>query len=64
MQPSILDTSILTKLFRSEPSVIKKANQHVALYGRLYITIITYYEVMRGIKYKAAKEPYARRQAL
>ncbi|MBX3057865.1 MAG: hypothetical protein KF770_15475 [Anaerolineae bacterium] len=40
-----------------------KANQHIALYGRLYITIITYYEVWRGVQYKALKYPHFKRQS-
>lgn len=50
MPPSILDTSILTRLFRGDAEVVNNAHHHISLYGHLYLAIVTYYEVMRGLK--------------
>lgn len=30
--------------------MLSKTRQHISLYGQLYLTIVTYYEVMRGYK--------------
>jgi predicted nucleic acid-binding protein len=50
MDPSVLDTCVLHKLFDGDSEFAAKAHRHVALYGHLYITIISYYEVMKGYK--------------
>ena len=54
MKPSILDTDMLMPLFKGEPVVAAQARQHQSLYGHLNITIITYYEVMKGHEYVRA----------
>jgi tRNA(fMet)-specific endonuclease VapC len=54
MNPSILDTDMLMPLFKGVPSVVERARQHRDRYGHLNITIITYYEVMKGHEYVGA----------
>lgn len=54
MNPSILDTDMLMPLFKGVPSVLERARQHRDRYGHLNITIITYYEVMKGHEYVGA----------
>ena len=54
MNPSILDTDMLMPLFKGVPLVVERARQHRDLYGHLNITIITYYEVMKGHEYVGA----------
>ncbi|TEU13002.1 MAG: type II toxin-antitoxin system VapC family toxin [Anaerolineales bacterium] len=41
-------------LFKGVPSVVERVRQHRDLYGHLNITIITYYEVMKGHEYVGA----------
>jgi tRNA(fMet)-specific endonuclease VapC len=54
MNPSILDTDMLMPLFKGAPSVVQRAQQHRDLFGHLNLTIITYYEVMKGHEYVKA----------
>lgn len=63
MQPCILDTNILQGLFKGNPTVSRKVRQHISLYDHLYITIITYYEVLKGLKYQETLGTTSRRQA-
>lgn len=56
MNPSILDTDMLMPLFRGTPLVVERARRHRDLYNHLNITIITYYEVMKGHEYIGARE--------
>lgn len=56
MNPSILDTDMLMPLFKGVPSVVEQARRHRDLYGYLNITIITYYEVMKGHEYVKARD--------
>ena len=54
MKPSLLDTDMLMPLFKGVASVVERSQQHRDLYGHLNITIITYYEVMKGHEYVGA----------
>ena len=56
MNPSILDTDMLMPLFRGVPLTAERARRHRDLYGYLNITIITYYEVMKGHEYVGARD--------
>jgi len=56
VNPSILDTDMLMPLFRGVPLMAERARRHRDLYGCLNITIITYYEVMKGHEYVGARD--------
>ena len=56
MKPCLLDTDMLMPLFKGAPSVVEQARQQRDLYGLLNITIITYYEVMKGHEYVRAHD--------
>lgn len=56
MNPSILDTDMLMPLFKGMPQMVEQARRHRDLYGHLNITIITYYEVMKGHEYVGARD--------
>ncbi len=56
MNLSILDTDMLMPLFKGAPLVVERARQHRDLYGHLNVTIITYYEVMKGHEYIRARD--------
>jgi predicted nucleic acid-binding protein len=45
---------MLMPLFKGAPTVAERARQHRDLYGHLNITVITYYEVMKGHEYIGA----------
>jgi len=55
MQTSLLDTDILSEVLKSKnPVVVLKAATYLALHNRFAISAMTRYEVMRGLKDKAA----------
>lgn len=55
MQPqSLLDTDILSELFKKNPRVRDKAVEYLARHKRLTISHITKYEVLKGLKAKKA----------
>jgi tRNA(fMet)-specific endonuclease VapC len=56
VNPSILDTDMLMPLFKGVPQIVEQARRHRDLYGHLNITIITYYEVMKGHEYVGARD--------
>ncbi len=51
MKSCILDTDILMPLFKGVPKVAERARLHRNEHGSLNITLITYYEVMKGHAY-------------
>jgi tRNA(fMet)-specific endonuclease VapC len=46
---------MLMPLFKGVPLVVERARQHREVHGHLNITIITYYEVMKGHEYVKAR---------
>ena len=54
MPELVLDTDILSALMRHEPLAIQHAGAYLAEYRQLTISIITRYEVLRGLKAKGA----------
>ncbi len=55
MNPSMLDTDILSEFLRGNPKVIEKVAEHLKEYGFVSL-IITYYEILNGLLYKDAKK--------
>lgn len=56
----ILDTDILSALMRKNPNVIAKAKTYLDQYAQFTISIITRYEILRGLKAKGAVQQEAR----
>jgi len=55
VQPkTLLDTDILSAVMRGNPSATARARAYLAEHGALAISIITRYEVLRGLKAKKA----------
>lgn len=50
MRPSLLDTNILTAFLKEHPRVVAQMEQHLDEIGRPSISVITYYELLRGLK--------------
>lgn len=46
----LLDTDILIEFFRKKPSVVTRVAAYLTDHDRLSISIITYYEVLRGLR--------------
>ena len=52
--PALLDTDILSELLKQHPLVLQKARAYLADHGRLAFSIVTRYEILRGLKAKQA----------
>lgn len=55
MVPSaLLDTDILSELLKQHPVVTQRARTYLGEHGRLSFSIITQYEILRGLQAKQA----------
>ena len=50
----LLDTDILSALMRRHPRVVSRSRAYLAEYAQLTFSIITRYEILRGLKAKNA----------
>lgn len=50
MKRCILDTNILTAFFKKDSNVVKKVSGYLDYFDCLTINIISYYEILRGLK--------------
>ncbi|MBM4078860.1 MAG: type II toxin-antitoxin system VapC family toxin [Planctomycetes bacterium] len=55
----VLDTDTLSAIMRQSPLVIPKARAYLAEHGRFTLSVITRYEVLRGLKVKGAVKQVA-----
>lgn len=54
-QPAVLfDTDILSELLKQHPLVVQRVRSYLAEHARLAFSIITRYELLRGLKAKQA----------
>jgi len=51
MRKSLLDTSILIAFLKGEEDVVAKVEEYLEEFDRFSLSIITYYEILRGLKY-------------
>jgi tRNA(fMet)-specific endonuclease VapC len=51
---AILDTDILSFYFKGDIKVVEKAKAYLREYDQFNISIITYYEIIGGLKFKRA----------
>ena len=54
MKPCLLDTDILSLFFRNHPQVIEYFNLYLQEYEKLNFSLITYYEILSGLKHRDA----------
>lgn len=54
LPPVLLDTDILSAIMRREPVAVAHAQQYLAAQPQFTISIITRYEILRGLKAKNA----------
>ena len=52
----MVDTDILTFYFRGDQKVIEKFNDYLQEFDFINISIITYYEILSGLKFKKAEK--------
>jgi len=54
--PSLLDTDILSELFKGHSTVKAKASEYLREHSRFTISHITQYEILKGLKAKKAQK--------
>jgi tRNA(fMet)-specific endonuclease VapC len=52
LERSLLDTDILSAIMRNHPLAITQANAYLSLHHQFSFSIITQYEILRGLKAK------------
>ena len=52
--PALLDTDILSAIMRRNPVVVSKAREYLREHHRFTFSILTRYEILRGLKAKDA----------
>ena len=62
--PTLLDTDILSAIMRREMAAIVRSIDYLAAHSQLSISIITRYEVLRGLKAKNAQTQLAQFEIL
>lgn len=55
MNEVLLDTDTLSLFLRNEPKVMTKANKYLKFHKGFTFSIITYFEILRGLKVKNAQ---------
>lgn len=56
MKPALVDTDILSMYFRGNENVEDNFEKYIDEYGKINTSIITYYEIVSGLKHKDAKK--------
>ena len=56
MQQSLIDTDILSIFLRGNPRVKESFKKYIQQYEKINFSIITYYEILSGLKHKDAKK--------
>jgi tRNA(fMet)-specific endonuclease VapC len=59
MKRGLLDTDMLSYFLKGRPEVVEKALQYLSLYSTLEFTVITYYEIRRGLEWARADRKVA-----
>ena len=57
--PVVLDTDILSAIMRQNPNVLLHAREYLAEHNRFTLSLITRYEILRGLKVKKANTQLA-----
>ncbi|MFN3840894.1 MAG: hypothetical protein ACK4RF_09315 [Cyclobacteriaceae bacterium] len=56
MTESLVDTDILSFYFKGDQKVVGKFNDYLKEFDVINISIITYYEILGGLKFKKAEK--------
>jgi len=52
----LLDTDILSMFFRGDPYVVSRMEEYASNHEKVYLSIITYYEILSGLKHIGAEK--------
>lgn len=55
MKQVLIDTDILSYFFSQHPIVVAKLDEYTNVYTYINISILTYYEILSGLKHRDAK---------
>ena len=55
MKQALIDTDILSLFFRGQPQVVQCFESYTAEHTRINICILTYYEILSGLKHRDAR---------
>jgi len=50
MKRCTMDTNIITAFLKKELKVVKRVSDYLEFFDRLFINVISYYEILRGLK--------------
>lgn len=70
LAPAVLDTDILSAILKKEPAVLLRARAYLVEHGHFTLSILTRFEILRGLKAKnattqlAAFEAFCARNAI
>ncbi|MCU0357695.1 MAG: type II toxin-antitoxin system VapC family toxin [Cyclobacteriaceae bacterium] len=56
MNESLVDTDILSFYFKGDSTVVNRFNEYLKHFDVINISIITYYEILGGLKFKKAEK--------
>lgn len=56
MQKVLLDSNMISYFLRGEPSVITELEKYQEYFDQLTFSILTYYEIVSGLKYRDSKK--------
>lgn len=59
MKAAVVDTDILSMFFRGDSAVVSHFDSYLREYDQVSISIITYYEVLSGLKHRDAQKQLA-----
>jgi tRNA(fMet)-specific endonuclease VapC len=55
MKPALIDTDVLSRFFRGHGQVVKRFGDYTAQYGTVAFSIVTYYEILSGLRHRDAR---------
>jgi len=56
VKPTLIDTDILSMFFRGNVPVVAQFQAYLAEHQQVNLSIITYYEILSGLKHRAAQK--------
>lgn len=56
MQKVLLDSNIISYFLRGEPSVVTELDEYQHFFAQITFSILTYYEILSGLKYRDSKK--------
>jgi tRNA(fMet)-specific endonuclease VapC len=59
VKQTLIDTDILSFFLRGDPQVVARFEAYTREHARVNLSIITYYEILSGLKHKDAKKQLA-----